>query len=268
MALRIGLCGAGGRMGRNLVAAVVERDDTELTAALARPGSSLVGVDAGELAGQGAIGVTVSDDLEAVLPGLDALIDFTLPEPASAHVAACARAGVPLVLGTTGFDGEQSHGVATAAGTIPLVHAANYSVGVTLSLRLMATAARALGEDYDVEIVEAHHRHKVDAPSGTALRMGEAVAAARDTELDACAVHGRQGHTGERDRGTIGLHAVRGGDVVGDHTVMFLGQGERLELSHRASSRMTFARGAVRSALWVREQPPGLYDMEDVLGLK
>lgn len=268
MALRIGVCGAGGRMGRNLIAAVFERDDTELTAALARPGSSLVGVDAGELAGQGAIGVTVSDDLQAVLPGVDALIDFTLPEPASAHVAACADAGVPLVLGTTGFDAEQSQGVATAARRIPLVHAANYSVGVTLSLRLMATAARALGEDYDVEIVEAHHRHKVDAPSGTALRMGEAVAAARDTDLGACAVHGRQGHTGERDRGTIGLHAVRGGDVVGDHTVLFLGQGERLELSHRASSRMTFARGAVRSALWVREQSPGLYDMEDVLGLK
>lgn len=268
MAIRIGICGAGGRMGRNLVAAVAERQALELTAALVRPGSSLAGIDVGELAGQGAMGVAVETDLEAALSRIDVLIDFTLPEATVANVDACAAAGVPMVIGTTGLDDAGVERIRRAAGSIPVVHAANYSAGVTLALQLLATAARALGDDYDVEVVEAHHRHKVDAPSGTALRMGQVIADSLGRSLDDNAVYGRQGHTGERDHRTIGFETIRGGDVVGDHTVMFLGLGERLEITHRASSRMTFARGAVRSALWVREQPPGLYDMEDVLGLK
>ncbi|WP_290634963.1 4-hydroxy-tetrahydrodipicolinate reductase [Aquisalimonas sp.] len=268
MAIRIGICGAGGRMGRNLIAATREHEDLELGAALERPGSSLIGVDAGELAGEGAIGVPVGDDLAAVFPQLDVVIDFTLPDATVANVQACAAAGVAMVIGTTGLDDDQKRQLRDGAAHIPVVHAANYSVGVTLTLSLLATAARALGDEYDVEVVEAHHRHKIDAPSGTALRMGEVVADALGRDLRDCAVYGREGQTGQRDSKTIGFETIRGGDVVGDHTVMFLGLGERMEISHRASSRMTFARGAVRSATWVRSQPPGVYDMEDVLGLR
>lgn len=268
MAIRIGICGAGGRMGRNLIAATRENEALELTAALERPGSSLIGADAGELAGEGAIGIVVGDDLAAVLPQLDVVIDFTLPDTTAANVQACAAAGVAMVIGTTGLSDAHKQQLQDGAARIPIVHAANYSVGVTLTLSLLATAARALGDDYDVEIVEAHHRHKIDAPSGTALRMGEVVADALGRDLRDCAVYGREGQTGERDSKTIGFETIRGGDVVGDHTVMFLGLGERMEIAHRASSRMTFARGAARSAVWVRAQQPGVYDMEDVLGLR
>ena len=268
MAIRIGICGAGGRMGRDLIAATLEHAELELAAALERPGSSLLGVDAGELAGQGRMDLTVTDDVEAALAGVDVLIDFTLPEATVANAAACAGAGVPMVIGTTGLDDEHKRQLREAATRIPVVHAANFSVGVNLTLRLLATAARALGDDFDVEVIEAHHRHKIDAPSGTALRMGEVLAHSLGRNLDECAIYGREGRTGERDSKTIGFETIRGGDVVGDHTVMFLGLGERMEITHRASSRMTFARGATRSAVWVRQQPPGIYDMEDVLGLR
>ena len=268
MTTRVGICGAGGRMGRNLIAAVAEHPQCRLERAVERPGSSLLGTDAGELAGVGALGVALEDDLGTGIGSLDVVIDFTLPEGTVANARACAAAGVPMVIGTTGLSPEQGAELREAAARIPVVHAANYSVGVTLTLRLLGMAARALGDDYDVEIVEAHHRHKIDAPSGTALRMGEVVADALGRDLSACAVYGREGQTGERDTGTIGFGTLRGGDVVGDHSVHFLGLGERMEISHKASSRMTFARGAVRSARWVAEQTPGLYDMEDVLGLR
>ena len=268
MAVRVGVCGAGGRMGKNLLAAVAERDHMTLQAALVRPGSSLVGADAGELAGIGRSGTAVADTLEPRLSDLDVVIDFTLPEATDANVAACAEAGIPMVIGTTGMDDDQKARLREAATRIPVVHAANFSVGITLTLRLLATAAQALGDDYDVEVIEAHHRHKIDAPSGTALRMGEVLADALGRDLDTCAIYGREGRTGERDPKTIGFETIRGGDVVGDHTAMFLGLGERMEITHRASSRMTFARGAVRSADWVRGKTPGLYDMEDVLGLR
>ncbi|MEX0732951.1 MAG: 4-hydroxy-tetrahydrodipicolinate reductase [Aquisalimonadaceae bacterium] len=268
MANRIGITGAAGRMGRQLVETVVKSPGLELAAAVDRPGSPFLGTDAGELAGVGKIGISVTDDLAAVLPDLDVLIDFTLPEATVDNAALCARHGVRMVIGTTGLSPDQRQVVEQTASEVGVVFAANYSVGVTMSLKLIDMAARALGDDFDVEVVETHHRHKIDAPSGTALRMGEVLAEALGRDLDACAVYGRQGRTGERDSRTIGFETIRGGDVVGDHTVMFLGLGERLEITHRAGSRMTFARGAVRSAAWVADRDPGLYDMEDVLNLR
>jgi 4-hydroxy-tetrahydrodipicolinate reductase len=269
MATRIGIAGAAGRMGRNLIEATVQHPDLGLTAAVDRPGSDFIGMDAGELAGQGKLGVAISDDLRAVLDQVDVFIDFTLPEATVANARACAAAGVRMVIGTTGLTDQQRAAIEAAAGKVGVVFAANYSVGITLSLKLIDMAARVLGDDYDVEVVEAHHRHKIDAPSGTALRMGEVLANALGRDLKECAVYGREGRTGERDSKTIGFETIRGGDVVGDHTVMYLGVGERLEITHKASSRMTFARGAVRSAAWIhRKEGPGLYDMEDVLGLR
>lgn len=268
MTTRIGITGAAGRMGRQLVETVLQHPDLELAAAVDRPGSSFLGADAGELAGRGNIGVTITDSLADVLPALDVLIDFTLPEATVENARLCREHGVRMVIGTTGLTAEQRREVEASSSEVGVVFAANYSAGVTLSLKLMDMAARALGDDFDVEVVEAHHRHKIDAPSGTALRMGEVLANALGRNLEECAVYGRQGRTGERDSRTIGFETIRGGDVVGDHTVMFLGQGERLEITHRASSRMTFARGAVRSAAWVADRKPGLYDMEDVLDLR
>lgn len=268
MSTRIGITGAAGRMGRNLMQAVDEHATATLGAALERPGNSFIGHDAGELAGSGRMGVSLEDDVESALQRLDVLIDFTAPEATARHADLCAGAGVALVVGTTGLDEAQRGALQEAATRIPLVFAANYSAGVTLALRLIADAARALGDDYDVEIIEAHHRHKVDAPSGTALRMGEVVAETLGRDLARDAVYGREGQTGARDSRTIGFETIRGGDIVGEHTVMFAGIGERIEISHRASSRMTFARGALRAALWAPDQSPGLYDMEDVLGLK
>lgn len=268
MTTRIGITGAAGRMGRHLVETVIQSQELSLAAAVDRPGSAFVGADAGELAGQGRIGVSITDDLSAVLPEIDVLIDFTLPEATVENAALCRKHGVRMVIGTTGLSSEQRKVVEQAASETGVVFAANYSVGITLSLKLIDMASRALGDDFDVEVVEAHHRHKIDAPSGTALRMGEVLANALGRDLEECAVYGRQGRTGERDSCTIGFETIRGGDVVGDHTVMFMGLGERLEITHRASSRMTFARGAVRSAAWVATQQPGLYDMEDVLQLR
>ncbi|MCU1737356.1 MULTISPECIES: 4-hydroxy-tetrahydrodipicolinate reductase [unclassified Pseudomonas] len=265
---RIAVMGAAGRMGKILVEAVQQRAPlTGLTAAVVRPGSSLVGADAGELASLGRIGVPLSDGLDAVADEFDVLIDFTLPEVMLKNLAFCRKAGKAMVIGTTGLDAAQKALLAEAGKDIAIVFAANFSVGVNLSLKLLDMAARVLGDDADIEIIEAHHRHKIDAPSGTALRMGEVIAKALDRDLQKVAVYGREGHTGARERETIGFATVRGGDVVGDHTVLFAAEGERLEITHKASSRMTFAKGAVRAALWLDGKAPGLYDMQDVLEL-
>ena len=266
---RIAVMGAAGRMGKILVEAVQQRAPlTGLTAAIVRPGSTLIGVDAGELASLGRIGVPLSGHVEAVAEEFDVLIDFTLPEVMLKNLAFCRKTGKAMVIGTTGLDAAQKQLLAEAGKVIPIVFAANFSVGVNLSLKLLEMTARVLGDDADIEIIEAHHRHKIDAPSGTALRMGEVIAAALDRDLQKVAVYGREGHTGARERETIGFATVRGGDVVGDHTVLFACEGERLEITHKASSRMTFAKGAVRAALWLDGREPGLYDMQDVLDLR
>lgn len=266
---RIAVMGAAGRMGKILVEAVQQRAPlTGLTAAIVRPGSTLIGVDAGELASLGRIGVPLSGRLDAVADEFDVLIDFTLPEVMLKNLEFCRKAGKAMVIGTTGLDVAQKQLLVEASEDIAIVFAANFSVGVNLSLKLLDMAARVLGDDADIEIIEAHHRHKIDAPSGTALRMGEVIASALDRDLQKVAVYGREGHTGVRERETIGFATVRGGDVVGDHTVLFACEGERLEITHKASSRMTFAKGAVRAALWLDGREPGLYDMQDVLDLR
>lgn len=265
---RIAVMGAAGRMGKNLIEAVLQAPAAGLTAAVDRPDSTLIGADAGELAAVGRIGVQLSDDLVQVLDEFDVLIDFTHPSVTLRNLAICREAGKAMVIGTTGFSVEEKRLLDQAAKEIPIVFAANYSVGVNLCLKLLDTAARVLGDDVDIEIIEAHHRHKVDAPSGTALRMGEVVAEALGRDLQKVAVYGREGQTGARERETIGFATVRAGDVVGDHTVLFAADGERVEITHKASSRMTFAKGAVRAALWLEGQSAGLYDMQDVLALR
>lgn len=264
---RVAVMGAAGRMGKTLIEAVGQASAATLSAAIDRPDSSLVGADIGELAGQGRLGTVLSADLTAVLDDFDVLIDFTHPSVTLKNLEICRRAGKAMVIGTTGFTPEEKQRLADAAKEIPIVFAANFSVGVNLCLKLLDTAARVLGDDVDIEIIEAHHRHKVDAPSGTALCMGEVVAAALGRDLQKVAVYGREGQTGARERETIGFATVRAGDVVGDHTVLFAADGERVEITHKASSRMTFAKGAVRAALWLRGRAPGLYDMQDVLEL-
>ncbi len=260
--------GAAGRMGKTLIEAVQQSPGAGLTAAIDRPDSTLVGADAGELAALGRIGVPLSGDLAKVVDEFDVLIDFTHPSVTLKNLEVCRQAGKAMVIGTTGFTAGDKALLAEAAKQIPIVFAANFSVGVNLCLKLLDTAARVLGDEVDVEIIEAHHRHKVDAPSGTALRMGEVVAEALGRDLSKVAVYGREGQTGARERETIGFATVRAGDVVGDHTVLFAADGERVEITHKASSRMTFARGAVRAALWLDGQGAGLYDMQDVLGLR
>jgi 4-hydroxy-tetrahydrodipicolinate reductase len=265
---RIAITGAAGRMGRSLIEAVQQADGLEVTAALEHPDSSLLGSDAGDLAGIGKLGVPLGSDLAAVTEAFDVLIDFTRPEPTLANLDFCRTAGRRMVIGTTGFSDAQKARIAAAANDIAVVFAPNMSIGVNLCFKLLDTAARVLGEAVDIEVIEAHHRHKVDAPSGTALRMGEVVAAALGRDLRDCAVYGREGHTGERDSKTIGFETIRAGDIVGDHTVMFAGAGERVEITHKASSRMTFANGAVRAAAWLMGRDTGLFDMQDVLGLR
>ncbi len=266
--IRVAILGAAGRMGRALIQSLAAEPQASFAAALDRAGGPELGRDASVLAGLPESGVLLGDDLGTALPGVDVVVDFTRPDGTMAALEACLRQRKALVIGTTGLDAEQKAAVAEAAKTIPVCFSANYSVGVNVCLRLLQIAAQTLGEGYDVEIVEAHHRHKVDAPSGTALRMGEAVADALGRKLEDCAIYGREGHTGARDGNTIGFATVRGGDVVGDHTVMFLGEGERVEISHKASSRTNFARGALRAAVWLASRPAGLYDMRDVLNLK
>lgn len=265
---RIAIAGAAGRMGRSLVEACHNTPDLNLTVAVERPGSPFLGKDAGELAGIGANRVMIAGDLAAHAERFDVLIDFTRPEVTMNNLDICRKAGRRMVIGTTGFSPEQRDALAKAGNDIALVVAPNMSVGVNLCFKLLETAARVLGDEVDIEIVEAHHRHKVDAPSGTALRMGEVVAQALGRDLKECAVYGREGNTGERARQTIGFATVRAGDIVGDHTVMFAGVGERVEISHKASSRMNFAKGALRAAQWVVDKKRGLFDMQDVLGLR
>lgn len=265
---RIAVMGAAGRMGKTLIEAVQQASGAVLSAAVDRPDSSLIGADVGELAGLGKVGLSLQADLQGVLEQFDVLIDFTHPSVTLRNLEICRQAGKAMVIGTTGFSVEEKQLLADAAKDIPIVFAANYSVGVNLCLKLLDTAARVLGDEVDIEIIEAHHRHKVDAPSGTALRMGEVVASALGRDLQKVAVYGREGQTGARTRETIGFATVRAGDVVGDHTVLFAAEGERVEITHKASSRMTFARGAVRAARWLAVQPAGLYDMQDVLELR
>lgn len=266
--MRIAIVGVAGRMGRALVEACQQAEGVRLGAAIGRAGSSHVGSDAGELAGIGRIGVAIADDVPKVVGDFDVLIDFTLPEATLDHVAVCAAHGKRIVIGTTGFSDAQKAEIKQAARKIPIVMAPNMSVGVNLCFKLIEIAAQVLGDKVDVEIVEAHHRHKVDAPSGTALRMGEVVAHTLGRDLAKDAVYGREGRTGPRDPKQIGFATVRAGDIVGEHTVMFADVGERVEIVHKASSRMTFANGAVRAALWLGKEPAGIYDMQDVLGLR
>ncbi|MCL5042987.1 MAG: 4-hydroxy-tetrahydrodipicolinate reductase [Gammaproteobacteria bacterium] len=265
---RVAVIGAAGRMGKTLIEALTQAEGAVLAAAIERPDSSLLGADAGELAGVGKLGVAVSGDLQSITDDFDVLIDFTHPTTTLVNLAICRAAGKAMVIGTTGFSEAEKGELAAAAQDISIVFAPNFSVGVNLCLKLLDMAARVMGEDADIEVIEAHHRHKVDAPSGTALRMGEVVADALGRDLSKVAVYGREGQTGARERDTIGFATVRAGDVVGDHTVLFATEGERVEITHKASSRMTFAKGAVRSCVWLRGKPAGLYDMQDVLGLK
>ncbi|QFY90992.1 4-hydroxy-tetrahydrodipicolinate reductase [Magnetovirga frankeli] len=265
---RIAIVGAAGRMGRSLIQAVSETDGLSLGAATERPGSSLIGTDAGELAGVGKLGVSIVDDLTPVVDDFDLLIDFTSPAPTLEHLKVCRAHGKPMVIGTTGLDEVQKTAIHSAAEDIGIVFAPNMSVGVNLCLKLLQLTAGVMGEGADIEIIEAHHRHKVDAPSGTALRMGEVVADALGRDLKQVAVYGREGQTGARDPKTIGFETIRAGDVVGEHSVWFATEGERVEIVHKASSRMTFAKGAVRAAGWLMRQERGLYDMQDVLGLR
>ena len=264
--LRIAVAGASGRMGRMLVEAVLAAPDFALAGALDQAGSAALGQDAGAFAGR-ATGVTITDDLRAGLAQAQVLIDFTRPEGTLAHLAACSALGVKAVVGTTGFSAAQLAEVQGHARNIALVMSPNMSVGVNVVMKLLDQAARALNQGFDIEVIEAHHRHKVDAPSGTALAMGGVLAAALGRNLDDCAVYDRQGVTGERDPSTIGFATVRGGDIVGDHTVLFAGTGERIEITHRASSRATYAQGSLRAARFLAQQPRGLFSMNDVLGL-
>jgi len=264
--LRIAIAGASGRMGRMLIEAVVNAPDCQLSGALDRAGSPALGQDASAWLGQSS-GVAITADLRQGLTGADVLIDFTRPEGTLAHLAVCRELGVKAVIGTTGFSPAEKAEIAAHGQHIGIMMAPNMSVGVNVVLKLLDLAARSLNEGYDIEIIEAHHRHKVDAPSGTALKMGEVVAAALGRDLKDCAVYGREGVTGERDPSTIGFATVRGGDIVGDHTVLFAGIGERIEITHKSSSRVTYAQGSLRAARFLAARGPGLYGMDDVLGL-
>ena len=265
--IRVGVIGAGGRMGRMLIEATTQNPNTTLKAAIERQGSSLVGADAGEVVGVGVLDVQIVDDLPAVIDSIDVLIDFSLPDATERNLRICAEHNTAMVIGTTGFNDAQKAELAKASERIAIVYAGNYSTGVNVSLKLLEMAAKAFGKDADVEIIEAHHKHKIDAPSGTAYMMAEAVAKARGQNLDEVAIYGREGQTGTREGGTIGIHAIRGGEIVGDHKVMFIADGEMVEITHHARERMTFAAGAVRASTWIVQQSAGQYDMQDVLGL-
>ncbi|PIP03191.1 MAG: 4-hydroxy-tetrahydrodipicolinate reductase [Zetaproteobacteria bacterium CG12_big_fil_rev_8_21_14_0_65_54_13] len=265
--IRVIVVGASGRMGRMLVRAVAESRHGLLAGATERPGSEFVGRDAGELAGVETLAVRIVDDINACADA-DVLIDFTAPAATLKHAAFAAGRGMGMVIGTTGFDAAQMQQLRDTLADSPVIMAANYSVGVNLALSLIERAAQVLGDDYDAEIFEAHHKHKVDAPSGTALAMGKALAAGRGVALDDVAVLSREGITGVRKAGSIGFSVVRGGNIVGEHQAMFIADEERIEIHHNASDRMVFARGAVRAASWLSEQSTGWYDMQDVLGLK
>ncbi|TCP93545.1 dihydrodipicolinate reductase [Cricetibacter osteomyelitidis] len=267
MTLKIGIVGAGGRMGRQLIQAVHNADGVELGAAFERKGSSLNGADAGELAGVGTLGIKVTDDLASQKDQFDILIDFTRPEGTLAHIAFCTLNNKNMIIGTTGFDDAGKAAIKAAGEKIGIVFASNYSVGVNLVFKLLEKAAKVMGDYCDIEVIEAHHHHKVDAPSGTALSMGEHIAKTLGRDLKTHGVFAREGITGERKRDEIGFAIIRAGDVVGEHTVWFADEGERVEIAHKASSRMTFANGAVRAAKWIATKDHGLFDMTDVLDL-
>ncbi|HEX9172346.1 MAG TPA: 4-hydroxy-tetrahydrodipicolinate reductase [Telluria sp.] len=264
--LKIAVAGASGRMGRMLVEAIGAAPDATLAGALDVAASPALGSDAGAFSGQ-LTGVVIHSDLDKGLLDADVLIDFTRPEGTLRHLAHCAEHGIKMVIGTTGFDEAGKAAIRAAAEKTAIVFAPNMSVGVNVTLKLLEMAAKSLSEGYDIEIIEAHHRHKIDAPSGTALKMGEVIADALGRDLKQCAVYGREGVTGERDPSTIGFATIRGGDIVGDHTVLFAGTGERIEISHKSSSRVTYAHGALRAARFLADKPTGLYDMGDVLSL-
>lgn len=263
--VRIAIPGAAGRMGQELVRTCQSTAGVETGAVSEHTDSPAIGRDSGEIAGIDPVGVLIQGSLDP--QNFDVLVDFTRPQPAMMHLQLCLQQNKAMVIGTTGFSAEEKEAISAAAKEIPVVFAPNMSVGVNLCFKLLATAAEVLGDSVDIEIIEAHHRHKVDAPSGTALGMGEVIAEALGRDLDDCAVYGREGNTGERERTTIGFSTIRAGDIVGEHTVMFASEGERIEITHKASSRATFANGAIRAAKWLAEQPPGLYSMQDVLGL-
>ncbi|NKC13625.1 MAG: 4-hydroxy-tetrahydrodipicolinate reductase [Gammaproteobacteria bacterium] len=266
--MRVAIAGAAGRMGRALIEACETADGVVCAAALERPGHDALGVDAGTLAGGAALGCVLSAELAAIAADFDVLVEFTLPEPTVEHLRQCVALDKPMVIGTTGLNEEQRGAIKAASEHIPIVFAPNMSIGVNLTFKLIEVAAKALGDSADIEVIEAHHRHKVDAPSGTAVRMGEILANTLGRDLGECAVYGREGRTGPRDRRTIGFETVRGGDIVGDHTVMFATEGERIEITHRSHTRANFAHGALRAAAWLASQSAGVYDMQDVLGFR
>jgi 4-hydroxy-tetrahydrodipicolinate reductase len=266
--IKVAIAGCTGRMGRALLEAVVQQSNFVLHAALDHGETFELGLDVGSFLGTKPKGVLITADVEAALPGADVLIDFTRPEGTLRHLEVCQKLGVNMVIGTTGFNAQQKAQLGAAAQHIGIVFAPNMSVGVNLTFKLLEMASRVLSHGYDIEIIEAHHRHKVDAPSGTALGMGEVIAKTLGRDLSQCAVYGREGVTGERDPSTIGFATVRGGDIVGDHTVLFAGTGERIEITHKASSRATFALGALRAARFLQNNVAGMYDMQDVLELK
>lgn len=263
---RVAVAGASGRMGRMLIEAISASDDCVLTGALDIASSPMIGSDATAFSGH-ASGVPITADIRAGLQNADALIDFTRPEGTLAHLRICAELGVKAVVGTTGFTEEQKAEIATLSERTAIMLAPNMSVGVNVTLKLLEMAAKAMATGYDIEIIEAHHRHKVDAPSGTALKMGEVVAKAIGRDLKDCAVYAREGVTGERDPSSIGFATIRGGDIVGDHTVLFAGTGERIEITHKSSSRTTYAQGSLRAVRFLQDRQRGLFDMFDVLGL-
>jgi len=265
--MKLAIAGSAGRMGRTLIEAVLSSTDLNLCAALEVAGSPYLGKDAGETIGITSA-VSISADYAGGIAKADCLIDFTRPAGSLQHLGACLESGTSMVIGTTGFDAEGKQRIVDAARQIPIVFAPNMAVGVNAAFKLAEVAAKILGDAYDVEIVEAHHRHKIDAPSGTALKLGEVVAQALGRDLKSCAIYGREGDTGERASATIGFHAIRGGDIVGEHTVIFAGSGERVEVTVRSQSRMTYAVGALRAARFLDGKAPGLYDMQDVLGLR
>ncbi len=265
--IRIAIAGAAGRMGRNLVKATHNNPDAQVGAGSERPGSSLVGVDIGELCGEGKFDVVMTDDLAKDIAHFDVIIDFTAPVSTLANIELCKQHGKSIVIGTTGFTEEERDVIDQAAKEIPVVMAPNYSVGVNLVFKLLEKAAKVMGDYCDIEVVEAHHRHKVDAPSGTAIGMGESIAGAMGNKLSDVAVYAREGITGERTKDEIGFATIRAGDIIGEHTAMFADIGERVEITHKATDRMTFANGAVKAAVWLAEKPSGFYTMTDVLGL-
>ncbi len=266
--IKIAVCGAAGRMGGRIIAAIKEAEGAELSGALERPGHSMLGMDAGMVAGVGSNHVKISDDINAVVQGCDVLIDFTTPKVSLKNLEVCNLHKKAIVIGSTGFTPEEREFARELAREIPVVLAPNMSVGVNVCFKILADIAKILGDDFDVEIVEAHHKLKKDAPSGTAVRMGEVVAEALGRDYNKVANYHREGICGERTKEEIGMQTIRGGDIVGEHTVYFIGMGERIELTHRAHTRDMFSRGSVRAAKWVVGKAPGVYDMQDVLGLK